>query len=65
MSKYGEYSTLQTAWFKQDRYKLSTKSYPVKREKYRAFSIRAAVRPPYSNRWANPWARQVPYPGVS
>jgi hypothetical protein len=39
------YCTLKSTWVKQSRYGLS-KSY--KKENFGAFSIRAAVRPPYS-----------------
>jgi hypothetical protein len=50
------YRTLKTTWVKQNKYNLAS-SVDVK-ENFGAFSIRAAVRGPHSNKWANPWTRQ-------
>ena len=55
------YGTLKTTWVKQTKYTLSTST----KEKFGAFSISAAVRPPYSHQWANPWTRQETYHGVN
>jgi hypothetical protein len=57
------YNTLKTTWVKQDKYRLATGA-KVK-ERFGAFSISAAVRPPYSHKWANPWTRQETYYGVN
>ena len=55
------YAIITQTWVKQRKYTLSTNQ----KEKFGSFSIRAAVRPPYSTRWANPMERQQPYSGVS
>ena len=60
------YETMKTTWVKQKKYTLSTT--PITKEMFGAFSISAAVRPPYSNsrQWSNPRALQEKcYPGVS
>ena len=56
------YAPLKASWVKQKKYELYTWTPPLEKyeEKYGAFSIRAAVRPPY-NQYANPWFRQQPH----
>lgn len=57
------YGTLNTIWVKQPKYRLSTDH--KTKENFGAFSISAAVRPPYAYQWANPWTRQETYHGVN
>jgi hypothetical protein len=57
------YTKVSQTWVNQKKYTLSTNK--ENKEKFGSFSISAAVRPPYSRKWANPWERQQPYYGVS
>lgn len=61
------YSFLKDIWGKHKPYDLNSYTNKKIQENFGSFSIRAAIRPPYSHRWANPWERQetVSWCGVS
>ena len=59
------YSFLKDTWRQQKKYTLQPLINKKIKENFGSFSLRAAVRPPYSTRWGNQYEKSDTYFGVS
>ena len=59
------YSFLKDTWKQQKKYNIQPSINKKIKENFGSFSLRAAVRPPYSNRWGDQYKQSDTYFGVS